>query len=374
MSMIFGGFYPIKDKKYKALRILSAVILMTLSSLYNLLGLIFGFQQISNVAVFSELISYLLTGLSFSCKIVNVFYYKNNLLLLDDMLRNPIISELETEEEEMVVKNNLKFGQTLKKFYKIYITSIFAVQFLYPLINNSDHKSLPLQLWFPFNQEEHYYTFYCIETLFIFSPCYFNVILDLLNILLMDMCAAQFELLKHRLKQFGADFTTGEAVEDDKLLFEKLKKIITYQNHVYRCSELVGETFSMGSLCQLACSVVILSFVIFKTAVTPIKSMQFLKMATYSFLMMTQISLFCYYGQKVLNSSSTVAEACFMSKWYNCSLRIQKHLVIVMNRGNQPVIMKAGQFPLTLQTLMSIWSSAYSFLTILMQMYRKGDS
>lgn len=233
MSMIFGGFYPIRGKKYKALYTLSAVFFMTIASIYNLLGILHGFQHISNVAVFSELITYLLTGVSFSCKMLNLFYHRKNLLTLDDMLRNPLISELQTEEEESIVKSNLKFGQIMKNAYKIYVATTVSVQFLYPLINNSNHKNFPLLLWFPFKPENHYYAVYCFEALIVFPTCYFNVTVDLLNALFMDLSSAQFELLKHRLKQFGTTFTKEQAVDDDEV-FEKLREIIVYQNYVYR--------------------------------------------------------------------------------------------------------------------------------------------
>ncbi|XP_018568462.1 odorant receptor 4-like [Anoplophora glabripennis] len=368
--MVFGGFYSIE--KYKVLHNLSAILIMTVVSLYNLLGLVHGFQHISNVAVFSQSIAYLLTGISFSCKMINLIMHKNNLLLLDEILQNPIFTELETTEEEVVLKNTLKFGQTLKKTYKLYTSATVTVQVLYPMINNPGHKNFPLLFWFPFNPEDHYYKVYFAEILMIFCICTFNVTVDLLNVLFMDLCAAQFELLKYRLKHFGREFHGGEAV-NDRTLYEKLNKIIVHQNLVYRFSKLTEETFSAGVFCHLACTVIVLCCAIFKAVITPINSMQFLMMATYSFCMTLEVSLYCCYGQKVLDSSSTITEACFMANWYNCNVKVQEDLVIIMNRANKFVTMKAGgMFPLTLETLMRIWSSAYSFLTLLMQIYNEN--
>lgn len=231
--MMFGGYYPAKETKSKILHYLSAVSFMAIVTLYNLLGLIHGFQHVSNVTVFSELIAFLLTGISYTCKIVNVVFHKRNFELLDELLQNPVVTELESEEEELLVKDKLRFGQKLKKVYRVYVATTIITQMLYPLINNAGQKNFPILLWFPFNAEDHYYKIYGLEVLMIISCCFFNVTVDLLTVLFMDLCAVQFELLKHRLMLVGSPLSVEQEI-DEELTFQKLRKIIVHQNYVYR--------------------------------------------------------------------------------------------------------------------------------------------
>nr|AUF73033.1 odorant receptor [Anoplophora chinensis] len=376
-SLSFLGFYPIKDtrKKYKILHTLSAIFFGFFPVLYNVLGLIYGYQHISNLEEFSELIGYLLTGMSITVKMMNLIWYRKNILELEDMLENPITTKLLSEEEEIVLKSKLKFGQMLKKGFKIFFVIIATLHthILYLLFKNVDPNSIVLLMWFPFNVEDYLYEVYISEFFIVPMLAFINSTLDMLNVTLMDLCSVQFELLKHRLKRFGRISHEEEGM-DDAVVYDKLSKIIIHQNYVYRFSEIVEETFSVSVFCQLATTVVVLCCAIFKVVITPINSLQFVVRAMYSCTMGLEIIFYCCYGQKVLDSSSTISEACFMSNWHHCSIKVQKNMVLLMSRANRSVTMQAGgMFPLTLETLMSIWRSAYSFLTFLMQVYKEDN-
>nr|QNH68063.1 odorant receptor 39 [Apriona germarii] len=189
----------------------------------------------------------------------------------------------------------------------------------------------------------------------------------------MDLCATQFEILKSRLTRISSNFM-GDEMVDEKVRLQKLRKYVIYHNYIYSCSELVRETYSIGEFCQVSCSVMIVCFGLFKVIITPLKSVQFLMLVTYSTTMIYQVSLYCCYGQRLLNASSTITEACYMSKWNTCSLEVQRHLVMIMNRANTPFIMKAGGiFSLTLETLMTIFTSSYSFFAILCQVFNADE-
>ncbi|XP_023313058.1 odorant receptor 4-like [Anoplophora glabripennis] len=373
-TLAFIGYYPIKEKMYKTLHTLSAIFFGFFPMMYSVLGIMYGFQHMSNLEEVSELIGYLLTGMSIVVKMMNLIWYKKNILELDDMLQNPILTKLESEEEEILLKNKLKLGQILKKAFKIFIavTAILHTHILYLLVINIDPNAITLLLWFPFNIDDYLYEVYISEFFLVPSIAVLDAILDILNIIFIDLCYVQFELLKHRLKHFGRTSHEEEAV-DDTVVYDKLGKIIIHQNYAYRFSEIVEETFSVSIFCQLAVTVAVLCCAICKVVITPI-SMQFLIRTFYTFTIVLEIAAYCCYGQKVLDASGTIAEACFMSNWYNCSVKVQKNMVMVLNRANRPVTMKAGgMFPLTLETLMSIWRSAYSFLTFLMQVYKEDN-
>nr|AUF73021.1 odorant receptor [Anoplophora chinensis] len=241
------------------------------------------------------------------------------------------------------------------------------------MFGNYGSKNFMFLLWFPFDPKNYYIPVWFFEMSLLLSTTWFDITMDNLNVLMMDLCATQFEILKNRLIHIGTNFT-GDEARDDKLRLRKLRKYIIHHNYIYSCSELVRDTYSIGEFCQVGCSVMVVCFGLFKLLIIPLKSAQFLMLVTYSTTMIYQVSLYCCYGQKLLNASNTITEACYMSRWNDCSTQVQKYLAMIMNRANTPFLMKAGGiFSLTLETLMTIYTSAYSFFAILWKVYHSED-
>nr|QNH68061.1 odorant receptor 37 [Apriona germarii] len=348
------------------LHISSAVFFVSFALLYNLLGIVNALQNIYDLKKFSTTVSYLLKGVSYTCKIGNLLIFKKNLLLLDDMQQDPIIAELQSEEEEIVLKKSLKSSKMLKKFYIAYIVLSVSIQAIYPLVNKSGSN-----LWYPFNSQDHFFGVHCFEMLEVIISSCFNAAANMLTVTLMDMSATQFILLEHRLQRIEPGLSQGDIMED---ILEKIQNYVDHHNYVYSFTALVEKTFSIGIFCQMGCSVLVVIISVLRAVVMPIKSVEFLIMAAFCLSMICEIALYCCYGQKILDASNKITESCYMSKWYQCDLEVQKYLSMVMNRGNKSVIMKAiGVFPLTLETLMSICSSAYSFFAILVQIHEGSE-
>lgn len=228
--MAFGGFYPLKGYKNKILHVGMAVSLINFALVYNLLGIVKAFQNVYDLVKFSHIVIYLLRGLSYTCKIGNLLLFKKNLLLLDDMLQDPITAQVESEEEEILLKVNLKSSKVLKTAYKIYIILSFSIQALYPFINKSSSKTSST-LWLPFNLEHHYFGVYCFEMLEIAVSSCFNAAADMLTVVLMDTSATQFILLEYRLERIKPIFSEEELVEDT---LEKIQNYVDQHNQVYR--------------------------------------------------------------------------------------------------------------------------------------------
>ncbi|KAJ8925734.1 hypothetical protein NQ315_009582, partial [Exocentrus adspersus] len=365
------GFYPSKSSNYKYLKNISGIFVFTVAILYIIFAFIHGYLNLRDVTVLSETVTFLMTHLAYVTKIVILCLYRENIFLLEGILRNPVVAELETPREENLVKQNLKYGRLFTNLFKMSAAITVSIHAVYPLIDykRSGRKNLLYSMWLPFNQYNHYGKVYSFEIILIICTSWLDVTLVALNILLMDLCAIQFKLLKNRLIRISTNFSANYAV-DDTIRMQKLRKYIIHQNYVYRCSSLVEETFSVGVFVQIVCGVLVICFGLFKSLVTPLKSMQFAMLATYFITMLYLVTLYCVYGQKILDASNDLTDACYMSKWNNCSLDVQKYLVLIMTRANKPVIMKAGGiFSLSLETLMTIYTSSYSFFTLIWQVY-----
>lgn len=207
---------------------MAAMLFTTTAITYLILGAIFAAKNISNVGLFSETCAFLLTEIALIAKMFNMLYYKENLLLLEDMLQNPLFTEIEAEEES-ILRRTLELSKMIKMFSAVQVSINILFQILYPLV----YKKFFLLMWFPFDPDNHFFKVYCFEMLVDFSGATFDVAIDVLTVIYLDLCAVQFVLLKHRLIQLGSAIT-GDEVMDDKLRVEKLKKYIVHHSYAYR--------------------------------------------------------------------------------------------------------------------------------------------
>lgn len=227
--LTFAGLYPLRRYKNKMMHISSAVFFVSFALLYNLLGMVNALQNIQDLKKLSTIVSYFLRGVSYTCKIGNLLIFRKNLLLLDDMQQNPIIAELQSEEEEIVLRKSLESTKIFKKFYKAYVVLLISIQAIYPLVNKSDSNGS--NLWFPFNPQDHFFGVRCFEISEIVISSCINAAANMLSATLMDMSAAQFILLEHRLQLIEPDLSEGDIMED---ILEKIQKHVDHHNYVYR--------------------------------------------------------------------------------------------------------------------------------------------
>lgn len=174
-----------------------------------------------------------MTELAYIGKILNLFFYRKNLVLLEVMLQNQILTELETKEEENILKRNFKYSRLFTNIFKAKSATAAAVHAVYPLFGNTGSKNFIFLLWFPFDARNYYVPVYFFEMTLLLSSTWFDITMDTLNILMMDLCATQFEILKNRLTRIASSFTGDEAI-DNKLRLQKLRKYIIHHNYIYR--------------------------------------------------------------------------------------------------------------------------------------------
>ncbi|KAJ8979417.1 hypothetical protein NQ317_002197 [Molorchus minor] len=165
-------------------------------------------------------------------------------------------------------------------------------------------KTFPVPGWFPFNPHNYYFQVYLFEFLSIVSCAWFNSALDCLLVIMMVLSKAQFEVLKYRL----INITRCVNKLDHRLVERRLRKCVFHYADVVRSVSRID---------------------IF-------------------------ISMYCWYGHDLMESSNKITEACYMSDWNNCSLKVKKSLIIMMERAKVMVTVKAGNiFTLNLPTLVT---------------------
>lgn len=238
MTLKIAGFFPIKSE-YKKLHAISAAFFLFITLFYVVLASIHAFLNLADLTELSETITFLMSELAYIGKILNVFFYRKNLMLIEDMLENPILTELETEEEESILKQNFKYSRFFTNILKVISASTVSILAVKPIFGNSASKNLIFPLWLPFDPKNHYVLVYFCEVILLTSSALFNIILDSFNILMMDLCATQFEIFKSRLTRITSSYIRDEVAEE-KIRLQKLRKYVIYHNYIYRFVSLIN--------------------------------------------------------------------------------------------------------------------------------------
>ncbi|XP_028047924.1 putative odorant receptor 92a [Monomorium pharaonis] len=135
----------------------------------------------------------------------------------------------------------------------------------------------------------------------------------------------------------------------------------------FRFAFIVNTRFRITIAIQFMISIMIISFCLYQLNRTTTKSNYF-EMALYISCMLTQIFLYCWYGNEVKVKSSEMVDNIFKMEWMTLDENRKKSLMIIMRRSLVPIqISCAYIIPMNLESFMSILKISYSTYNLLQQ-------
>ncbi|XP_056637749.1 odorant receptor 85b-like [Diorhabda sublineata] len=368
--LTYGGFYPIRNYSTlnKCLYYIKATFTTTISCLEWLLLIIFVYTKFPDILKVSECLLICLSQTAFIFKLINFIKQKNGMLIIEEQLRDSLLTDIDEEEEKIFVE----YVTGVKQLAKVY-RSICAVAVgffgLCPILDQGSEeiRKLPIPIWVPFNTEDYY--FY-IWLAILFSLCisvWTNCTIDILTIMLFIIATAQFKIL---IKRFKNVVPPGDKNIHEAIVSQSLTKCIVQFNKINSFINTLENIFSNGIFIQFLCSVLVICLTGFQMFVISFQKLEIILLFTYFNCMMCQVVMYCWYGHLLMESSDEITEACYSTFWYKCNAKIQKIFITVMERSKYPVKLKAGNFyTLNLATLMTILRSSYSYFAVIQHVY-----
>nr|QUP79565.1 odorant receptor 5 [Monochamus saltuarius] len=177
---------------------------------------------------------------------------------------------------------------------------------------------------------------------------------------------AQIEnLRRHLLDTFSIK---GSESNPEKLLVDmekKLKFCIRYHNTIIEYTREVFEAYN----------ITLVLHVCFTSAIWAIIGYQILSVdslmdkSRYTLHLMGWVGMLfltCYYGQKILDESTTIGDAAYQSEWYNGPLHLKKMICLIILRSQRPLLLTVASIGVvSLATFVSIIKTAYSYFALL---------
>ncbi|XP_046750704.1 odorant receptor 13a-like [Diprion similis] len=92
--------------------------------------------------------------------------------------------------------------------------------------------------------------------------------------------------------------------------------------------------------------------------------------ALYLIFEVTEVFIYCWFGNTLVDKSKLLCQAAYCTKWYNADVILQNDLMMVMTRAQQPIYVSAcGFVVISLNVCTKILNTAASYFTLIRKMY-----
>ncbi|CAG9118773.1 unnamed protein product [Plutella xylostella] len=257
---------------------------------------------------------------------------------------------------------------------------------------------LPFFYWFPFDpfQKGYYEVVLAFQTWHGLITIWFMLCGDLLFCVFLSHVTTQFDLVAARARrlvyvpadrQMPGEYPLGvyssAYLLQDKASVEsfsyqdwetrhqkELTEIVQRHHALIRLAGDVERMFSFALLVNFFNSSIILCFCGFCCVIVE----KWNEMIYKSFLTtaLSQTWLFCWYGQRLLESSEGISDSLYKSGWYLAAKKIKSSIYIMIHRSQKEVhVTTYGFSVICLASYTTIIKSAWSYFTLLLNVYKK---
>ncbi|XP_071631625.1 odorant receptor Or1-like isoform X1 [Temnothorax longispinosus] len=297
---------------------------------------------------------YMLLAMIVSCqKMLSLLINRSDIALLTDILRKKPCEPIDLEEVEIrqkfdkIIEMNTLHYAILVEFSSSFmgVRSFFTIYW---------EKKLTFRAWLPFD--------YSTTVLFHFT--YFHQLIGLLvgaimhvacdSIicgLLLHICC-QIDILNSRLK---------------KVVYnpEILRDCVTHHNLIMKFAVKVNKKFRLTITFQFIVSSLVICVNLYQMTKTNAKVIE---MGLYTSCMLTQIFLYCWYGNEVRLKSLQLISNLFEIEWLKLESDVKKDLLTITRCGSIPIELSVYTIPMNLDSFVALLKTSYSTYNILQHM------
>ncbi|KAJ3666942.1 hypothetical protein Zmor_002362 [Zophobas morio] len=272
------------------------------------------------------------------------------------------------ETEKKILDKSVFICQMMSKFYIVGI-SCSEVFYAIPALL-SDGPELPLPIWLPFpltSRSTIYYIIYFYLYIGVVYSSFATCLLDPLIGGLVFQAVTHLRILKHRIqnpRNLIEDRSVKTLLQTD--IYQKVAACVVRHNAILKFVKEYEECFSWTIFNQFLGTATVICFLCVAIVTVPLASVDSIKYICFFFMVNWQILFYCYFGNALYEESDTLVTAIYLSQWYEYPVEAQKLLVTLMERSQQPIILRAEKLlDLTLNTFTAMLKKSYSFVAVL---------
>ncbi|KAM0727265.1 Odorant receptor 13a [Formica fusca] len=266
--------------------------------------------------------------------------------------------------------------------FTFFVQGAVFTYMLAPIIENrgmnETERILIFNIWvgIPTNVSPNFEILFFLETIALIHSglcfCCFDNLLGLLNM----HTAGQFKMLQHRLETIFQKVERKDTVEffDEKRehqVFEEIIECVTIHRKLIWYSERMEYFFMYTTLAQLLVSSVLLCVsglqIFLGHGMSIVRRMIFVAHAIACFF---QLFVVTCTSNDLMDESLAIGDAAYNANWealsHNNNKGVRNAVLMIMIRAKRPCSISAGGFfPVSLETFMTVLSTAVSYFTLL---------
>nr|AIG51873.1 odorant receptor [Helicoverpa armigera]QPX50343.1 odorant receptor [Helicoverpa armigera] len=198
-----------------------------------------------------------------------------------------------------------------------------------------------------------------------------NTTMDAFMATVLNQCKTQLRLLRMNfecLPERAAVLSRQLGGSYDAALFALFRECLVHYEKITETAKMLQNIFGTAILIQFGIGGWILCMAAYKIVSLNMLSVEFASMALFISCILTELFLYCYYGNEVTDESERVSQSLYSMEWRRARLTFRRSLVLVMERAKRPLRPAAGRvIPLSLDTFVKIIKSSYTFYAVLRQ-------
>ncbi|XP_032691307.1 odorant receptor 46a-like [Odontomachus brunneus] len=340
-----------KRTMYNAYTVFVILLLFTFM-LAQLMDIIF---NVDNSDEFADTFYIMLAMVISCCKMTGLLVNRKNIGTFTDILTEKPFIPLETDE----VQIRRKFDRTIYNntlYYTILVEMTCACIAVISLFTDFRKGNLTYREWTPYNYSCRI-VFYVIYTRQLISSTFgsmVNVACDsLICGLLLHICC-QLEILECRLRKIS-------------LGRSNLRECVRQHERIFKFALLVNEKFKVIIAIQFIVSTLVVCSNLYQLAKVTLDAQSF-PLVLYTCSMLTQILIYCWYGNEVKLKSVQLAPHIFGVEWLSLDKSIKEGMILIMKRALVPIEFSSAYIlTMNLESFVSLLKTSYSAYNILQQ-------
>ncbi|XP_076765488.1 odorant receptor Or1-like [Xylocopa sonorina] len=299
------------------------VILCTIAFFVSEIGSIF---TVENVDEFVDITYILITIFVGFCKLMNVLFFRREIMNLVNMFLEEPCATSSMEESEIQLRYDNRLWRNAL-CYGIMIEASVMMTTISSLLTNFQEGRLTYRAWIPYNYTSTivFTLTFTFQLLPVLMQSLVHVATDVLFVgLLMQICC-QFEILVSRLD----DVATNSVAT--------LRRFVRHHNCIYELAEAMNNTLNLMIFSQFFGSFLVLCLSMIQLLKADILSTEFLATILYLATILLQSFLYCWHGNEVKLKSIDLSDVIFHSNWTKLNKDSKQILLIAMNRTQSPI-------------------------------------
>ncbi|XP_011882843.1 PREDICTED: odorant receptor 46a, isoform A-like isoform X1 [Vollenhovia emeryi] len=341
-------FQHIIYKSY-AFFIVSSLYTLSISQFMNIV------LNVKNSDEFIDSLYMMLTVLVAGYKQVYMWVDRKNIMVIINVFKEKPFAAVDEHEFEIQKKFEKMVQNNTLRYLSVVMAAIISI-ILMSVFTAFPSGSLTYKAWVPFNYSHPvlYICVYCYQLVGMASSGIVNVACEsVICGLLLHICC-QLEILEHRLSKMTEDERTlGDCVYHHNLIFE----------YAYIVNNMFAKIIGL----QFAVSMLVLCSNLYRIAMT-MDFVVIISLMTYTGAILTQIFIYCWFGNEVKVKSLQFANKIYNIKWPALSNSCKKGLIIIMKRATIPIEFSSAYIvTMNLESFVALLKMSYSVFNLLRQ-------